>query len=153
MRHAKLDDLQRALGLFLPLTISLPFALHRLSQVSGEAVSTLCLMLNAKERKKDLINLAWPEAQHLSIHFTSFIAYSYSGSWGLQPFTIQRTHTQSHTHTRRLFEPVFMTLHLRRKLEEKPQRDSIGRCKRDTERWNWKTLTQPRFLIWLSCDV
>lgn len=90
------------------------------------------------QRKKDLINPAWPVAQHLSIHFTSFIAYSYSGSWGLQPFTIQRTHTQSHTHTWSLFKPVFMMLHLgenwRRNLRETPLEDVNTTQKDGTEK-------------------
>lgn len=139
MRHAKLGDLQRALGLFLPLTISLPFTLRRLSQVSREPVSILCLMLIAKkERKKERLNNSRrPTAQRPSIHYVSCVSCLFLFRVvGVQQFTTQRTHIHSHTHTWRLFEPVFMLLGLRRKLEEKPQTDSEGRCKPDTEGWN-----------------
>lgn len=71
MRHSKLGDLQSALGPFLPLAISLPFALRRLSQVSRSPVSTLCLLLNAK-KEITLHKSHRPKAQRLSIPLSPF---------------------------------------------------------------------------------
>lgn len=51
-RHAELRDLQRAPGLLLPLTISLPLALRRLSGVSGDAVGARRLVLRAEKERQ-----------------------------------------------------------------------------------------------------